>query len=297
MTGLNDETGSEWAKQVLAALGPQQQAERAYQPEPDQVLYAERDIGGWNNIIMAFEVELGLAYDWKRTVMMPRQDLWYLAGQKPKTMFDYFDEKTFRSVVPCIDYDPMLDLHKVTATPHVSPGEERVQLVHRIFGNVESRHLPFLHRALRFRNDILDQALTLLRSNNLTSEPYNALHVRRGDLQFGDVRHIPNATIVEHVQDTLRGKPVLLLSDEYDKDLISRLAAVASRVVCWSDESRSEDGVMDMLSAVPAQEFFGTPLSTFSSGIVKLRKRAGTHTTIRYTHPYNEDSIPDWGRV
>ncbi len=117
------------------------------------------------------------------------------------------------------------------------------------------------------------------------------------DLQFGDVRHIPNATIVEHVQDTLRGKPVLLLSDEYDKDLISRLEAVASRVVCWSNESRSEDGVVDMLTAVPAQEFFGTPLSTFSSGIVKLRKRAGTHTTIRYTHPYKEESIPDWGRV
>ena len=130
VTGLHDETNTEWAKQVLAALGPQEQAERAYQAEPGQVLYAERDIGGWNNIIMAFEVELGLAYDWKRTVMMPRKDLWYLAGQTPKTMFDYFDEPTFRSVVPCIDYDPLLDLHKVTATPQVSPGEERVQLVH-----------------------------------------------------------------------------------------------------------------------------------------------------------------------
>jgi hypothetical protein len=288
---------------ALAALGPPpQRSGRAYQPQsPEHLLYADRDIAGWNNIVMAFEVELGLAYDWKRTVMLPKPQLWAHINQD-RHIFDYFDEGTFHSVVPAIEYDPVVPLHQITVAPTAPPSAPKVQIVYRLFGNVEKRHRPWLDRALRFRTDILEQARRLLASHQLGDDPYVALHVRRGapndfKHQFSKEGNIANETIVKHIQDSVRGQSVLVLSDDYDTDLLSRLKTVASRVVCWSGTHRSADGVSDMLCAVPAQEFFGTPLSTFSSGIVKMRQRAGTHTEVRYTHQYNEKDIPDWGRT
>ena len=304
---------------ALARLGPDPSPVRAWEPRsPGRVMYADRDIGGWNNIIMAFEVELGLARDGGYAVMLPRPQTWYLLGQRPREIFDYFDEATFRSVVPCVDYDPLAVLHQVTAppppagAPSAGGGEDRVQLVYRLFGRVEARHRGWLDRALRFRADLLAGAERRLAEHRLRGNEYVAIHVRRGDLQYTQVRQVPNETIAQHLADTVRDRDVLLLSDEFDPGLVALLRerAGARRVVCWAQrlppgpDQEGLAGVLDMLCAVPARHFVGTPLSTFSSGIVRLRRRAGAGAGAgagegapRYTHPFDEQRVPDWGRL
>ena len=291
---------------ALAALGPEVSPARAWEPRPGRVIYADRDFGGWNNIVMALEVELGLARDGGFTLMLPRPQFWDHLGKTPREIFDYFDEATFRSVVPCMDYDPYMDLHQVTAKPATADGfiADKVQIIYRLFGRVEPRHYGWIHRALRFRTDILQKAERRLQQHQLTD--YDALHVRRGDFRYAGgaktIGTVPNDTIAKHVRDTVKGRDLLLLSDEHDTGLIESLQreAGAKRVVCWSGEKKKDEegteGLIDMLCAVPARDFVGTPTSTFSSGIVKLRQRAGTHTRVLFTIPYDEKDLPEWGR-
>ena len=52
-------------------------AYRAYEPT-DYALFIDRDLGGWNNIRMAFEVQVGLAYKYRRKFVLPIKRRFYL---------------------------------------------------------------------------------------------------------------------------------------------------------------------------------------------------------------------------
>merc|ERR1719195_2453656 len=89
---------------------------------------------------------------------------------------------------------------------------------------------------------------------------------------------------VHHVAPFVRNQTVLVLTDTLEPDLVKSLKEVAGakRVVTWAADQREGPEEMyaaqvDMLAAVPAKHFIGTPLSTFSTGIIRWRTQAGTH--------------------
>ena len=70
-------------------LPQQNQQFKFYEPAGDMALYAERDLGGWNNIRMAYEVEVCLAYKYRRRMGMPRKARFYLVDTPAISIFDF----------------------------------------------------------------------------------------------------------------------------------------------------------------------------------------------------------------
>lgn len=113
-----------------------------------------------------------------------------------------------------------------------------------------------------------------------------AIHRRRGDFDGGynkgDI--LSNDFVARHLEPMVQGKTVLILTDTHDKDFEEKLLSIshATRVVCWAGKKRFGADLafapqVDMLAAVPATAFIGTPVSTFSYGIIRWRVQAGTH--------------------
>ena len=83
----------------------------------------------------------------------------------------------------------------------------------------------------------------------------------------------------------IKDEPLLIISDEYNADLVAMMERSASRVVMWKCEGKCAPDQLsiDMLSAVPAKRFFGSPLSTFSGGIQQWRNRCRPHSIVQVT--------------
>ena len=154
------------------------------------------------------------------------------------------------------------------------------------------------------RRDVVDKAIAVLRAHHLQPYGYNAMHVRRNDFQYEDVRQVSHQQIYDHVKDDIKGEVLLIISDEYNQDLKELMERSASRVVFWkcgeqTSRCPKEQMVIDMLAAVPAKRFFGSPLSTFSAGIVQWRNRLRPDISQQFTMPYtrNMERLPTWGRA
>jgi len=224
-------------------------------------------------------------------------------------LFDYYDEATFRRVIPCaLDSDPLPD-GKAFA-PEKNPwdlpieelsGPDYAHLTYREGpGHMSTRvfaqyaavknfvphedYIRLIESAFRLREDLLCRAIGRLVSYRLSPLSYVALHRRRGDTVKIDMYNVSSRAAAEYVAPVVRGKTVLVVTDTYEPKFLADLSAVggAARVVCWADEKLAGDDLVyaaqvDMLAAVGAKEFIGSPASTFSTGIIRWRLQAGTH--------------------
>lgn len=161
-------------------------------------------------------------------------------------------------------------------------------------------YVHLMHRAFRIRPEIVEKAIQHLTDHGLEPYAYNAMHVRRNDFQYKDIRHAPIEKIYEKVRVYIKGEPLLIISDEYNAELVELMERSASRVVMWKCEGRCppDQLAIDMLAAVPAKRFFGSPLSTFSGGIAQWRNRCRPHSLVQHTveYTYDIDRLPIWGR-
>jgi len=161
-------------------------------------------------------------------------------------------------------------------------------------------YVHLMHRAFRIRREIVEKAIQHLTEHGLKPYAYNAMHVRRNDFQYKDIRHASIDKIFEKVRVYIKDEPLLIISDEYNQDLVDLMSRSASRVVMWKCEGKCppDQLAIDMLAAVPAKRFFGSPLSTFSGGIAQWRNRCRPHSVVQHTVPYTHDidELPIWGR-
>eukprot|EP00418_Pyrodinium_bahamense_P010848 CAMPEP_0179108570 /NCGR_PEP_ID=MMETSP0796-20121207/50578_1 /TAXON_ID=73915 /ORGANISM="Pyrodinium bahamense, Strain pbaha01" /LENGTH=254 /DNA_ID=CAMNT_0020806645 /DNA_START=146 /DNA_END=910 /DNA_ORIENTATION=+ len=225
-------------------------------------------------------------------------------------MFDYFDEESFRRVVPtALDSDPLPagKVFDAVLDPWMQPiggltGPNYTHLVYREGpGHAQTRvftqyannrdfvphdeYIRLIQSAFRIRQDLICRTVKRLVSHGLSPLGYIALHRRQGDTVHLEQYDDPSATeAAEFVAPLVRNKTVLVLTDTYDHGLLVKLRerAGAARVVCWANQKWQGDDLVfaaqvDMLAAVAASEFIGSRLSTFSTGIVRWRTQAGTH--------------------
>jgi hypothetical protein len=303
-----------------------------YEPSSDRAVSAERDLGGFNNIRMGAEVHLSIALKYKRRFAIPQRTHFYLVDAPAISIFDYYDEEHFRKVVPSIEYyggdrantytvpvkytmsdntnfigfDELPD-EQDWYFPFSNNGGTRIfsQYTEDKIFKPNDPYISLVHRAFRVRKEIVDTAIKALVDHNLTPQGFNAMHVRRNDFQYNDVRHVSHEAILAHVGPFIKDEPLLIISDEYNEDLIKLMGTVASRVVMWKCGA-VYPGIkcpptmlmVDMLAAVPAKRFFGSPLSTFSANIVQWRNRVHPDTRMQYTMPYTQQMqhLPYWAR-
>lgn len=291
------------------------------------------DPGGWNNIRMQVEVLVCLARRYQRTLILPPADNWYLIAGDKTHLFDYFDESAFRAAVPVWRAE--------SSTAQIKPADEwkvpaRLAAINsvrlkwtefdarqnkacwffpkttRMFGRIASvlggdfRDYQLLHTAFRIRDDLLNKASERLERHGLRSGDYVAAHIRRGDFEQYEMRNLSTTQIIQalrrHGAD-VAGK-VLIVSDEWDENLLNACHDQGWSTVCWSNSQNDDDksaGVMDMLSCCLAWRFVGTQLSTFSQGIIQWRGylslNAGTHIDALPRFTAELDQLPWWGIV
>lgn len=310
---------------VYHNLLPQEAAAyRAYEAN-DYALFIDRDLGGWNNIRMAFEVQVSLAYKYRRKFVLPIKRRFYLVENAGAIdMFTYWDKEHFMKVIPSVDpldpsdprvfkvpkeYDILHDpAHRRSLDTLPSDKDWFFPESTRMFGQYTEHeefrpleeYVHLIHRAFRMRKEIVAKAIDHLTKHGLKPYQYNAMHVRRNDFQYQDIRHASIERIFNKVKVYIKDEPLLIISDEYNEDLIEMMGRSASRVVMWKCEGRCppDQLAVDMLAVVPAKRFFGSPLSTFSGGIMQWRNRCRPNTIRQFTvdYTYDIDRLPIWGR-
>jgi len=318
--------GGSWLQQGLGAL-PAVSAPCPVR-RPDRIIRFEWDRGGWNNIRMQAEVLVCLAARCGRALVLPDPDQWYLIPGGDSHLFNYFDEAAFRAAVPVLPADTRLkDEWEVPAelasinTVRLNRKAFQCQKdreswyfpkTTRMFGcfsrvlGSSANDYSLIGRAFRLRPDLIEMAKELLQSSGLQAGGYLAAHVRRGDFQQQVMRNLSSAEIVEalrnHGADAV-GK-VLIVSDEYDEELLDACRKQGWEPFCWAGQSNGDarlSGVLDMLACCPAWRFVGTNLSTFSTGIIQWRgyvsrvANAGTDAVPRFTNELEQ--IPWWAQV
>lgn len=298
----------------LTPYAPNQHVPRAYEPFSNKTFMADSDHGGFNNMRMCWEEAICYAFLTRRIYRVPPlsdffgeprmfRSLFKKSG-RPLNMFSYYDERSFKMVIPSMLASDPLPVPGIFEPDHSflkEPPEKLVQsnLVYtertRSLGQFAGDpnlvpHQDYVHliqSALRVRWDLIRRAAEILEANDLQPGQYVALHRRRGDFDRayfeGREDILSNDIVVKHVAPEVKGRTVLVLTDTADNDFLEQLVSVAGadRVVCWANKTVTGfDSAfapqLDMLAAVPAAEFIATPVSTFSWGILRWRIQAGS---------------------
>ena len=87
-------------QELIKAIGPSKVVLSKKQTDNLNTIQTTVDIGGWNNIKMAFEMIVCLAKKYNRAIVLPEPGVWYLIDDPKNSLFDFFDQKSFESVVP-----------------------------------------------------------------------------------------------------------------------------------------------------------------------------------------------------
>jgi len=323
-----------WAE-AFAGLAPHKHDNNispAYQPRGNSTLLVESDISAWNNVRMSWETAVCLAFKTRRLYRVPQIPVDTYADIRLKfmqngklrklNMFDYYDEDSFRRVIPAtLDSDPLLDgkVFYPDKDPWALPIEQLTgpDYTHLVYkegpGHIATRvftqyaavenfkphedYVRLIQNAFRLRQDVICKTIERLVSYDLSPLSYVALHRRQGDTVNIQSYNVSATAAAQHVADLVRNKTVLVVTDTYEPDFLEQLRKLsgAYRVVCWADKKwEGDDSVfaaqIDMLAAVGAREFIGSPSSTFSTGIIRWRTQAGTHRVgepVHFTEQYS----------
>ena len=70
--------------------------------KPQKFLSFHTDLGGWNNILMQFEIMVVLAWITGRTLVLPPESRFYLLGEQPRLLEDFLDLDALRRHIPVL---------------------------------------------------------------------------------------------------------------------------------------------------------------------------------------------------
>lgn len=259
--------------------------------QKQRYIFFERDMAGFNNVKLQLQSMVALAAVTGRTLVLP------LPGnidhvKQPYFEFDFFDAANLTKAVP-------MELHKKPDkdTLHVeemlsqvdvrkldkgrdwlfSMWKSRIQHFECLNLNKHDRALAahaVLHGVV-FDRKFEETANTDLHALGLAGKAYNCAHIRRGDFKsFAPQFYLTDAQMSDKVTEVFQGdhRPVLVASDERPE------LHVGAKVVHSSDAydekvNQQTRLALDMIMCSRAQEFVGSPMSTFTNGILELRRR------------------------
>lgn len=131
---------------------------------------------------------------------------------------------------------------------------------------------------------------------------FNAMHVRRNDFQYKDIRHLPVEQIIRNTHAALTtDTPLYIATDEHDPAFLAPWRREYGPQQIFSLDANFSDviartpkhwlGIVEMLVATQAEMFIGSRLSTFSGYITRLRGYMGK--AYQETH-FTSDDADKW---
>lgn len=139
----------------------------------------------------------------------------------------------------------------------------------------------FVRNYIHYRDEVFCAAGRIIAAMETAAGPggYKALHIRRGDLQFKEVK-IPAEEIIENTKDILKeGETIYIATDEKDAAYLDVLRA-RFNVFFLSDFhervglpklNQNYMGMVEQIVCSRSQVFIGTWFSTFTGYITRMR--------------------------
>ena len=257
------------------------------------ILYS-RDRAGFNNVRLAFEVLVSIAYITNRTLVIPEKskiDHWDIHIDE----LDIFEEFCLKNQIKITRKIPeSSDVKIVPWHGENTPGitlrdleqfkehdiwmfKNRIFSHYECFIRIPEKIKKKVRRAvglgLRFRQDHILRSCAMLSMSGLTeSFSYNAIHLRRGDFLYQYKSVIKNGKELFNLVKTKINNDLPLLIITQDKNLISLFQNHYDvRTLDITGLSKREAALGEFIACCTAKNFVGTPRSTFSTGIMYYR--------------------------
>ena len=81
--------------------------------QAQRFLAFQTDFGGWNNILMQFEIMVVLAWITGRTLVLPPAKRYYLLGEDPRLLEDFLDLDELRRQIPVLTAEEFAEFSKL----------------------------------------------------------------------------------------------------------------------------------------------------------------------------------------
>lgn len=81
--------------------------------QPHRYLAFQTDLGGWNNILMQFEIMVVLAWITGRTLVLPPAKPFYLLGEEPRLLEDFLDLNQLRRQLSVLTAKEFVEVSKL----------------------------------------------------------------------------------------------------------------------------------------------------------------------------------------
>jgi len=162
-------------------------------------------------------------------------------------------------------------------------------LDHRMLGNTECyfQVLPenkkremrkLIWESVKYKHKFYESASRLLNELSLKTGEYNAVHVRNWEGSKPQYKTRSQEEIIDRILRLDKSKPILLLSQDVLQNIPERIREKMNRLFTEyklvrppKSDTQIDQSVLEMLLAVPALKFLGSPSSTYSTGIMQLR--------------------------
>ena len=162
-------------------------------------------------------------------------------------------------------------------------------LDHRMLGNTECYfdYLPksemrkmrkLLWDGIKYKEHFYILTSKIMKDMNLKSGSYNAIHLRNWEGFQPQYRLRSQEEVINNLMDLDQSKPILFLSQDVMKNMPERIREKVNKFLKTyklirppQNNQQYEQSVVEMLMAVPAYRFYGSPSSTYSTGIMQFR--------------------------
>ena len=162
-------------------------------------------------------------------------------------------------------------------------------LDHRMLGNTECyfQVLPeekkrsmrkLIWESVKYKHKFYESANRLLNALSLKTGEYNAVHVRNWEGSKPQYKTRTQEEIIDRILQLDKNMPILLLSQDVIQNVPERIREKMNKLFTEyklvrppKSDTPIDQSVLEMLLAVPALTFLGSPSSTYSTGIMQLR--------------------------
>ena len=309
----------------------------SYSPKDKYIVFKPWP-GGFNNIRMSLEIAACLAFILNRILVLPPEYRMYLLDNTNsmstfftiddlgiKTMsFEEFEDKFkitgwegIKQIAHTIDEDSVPVIYTtVDEIPYDFIHGRKIKNINdlantkivffdnnllgnfylNLYTNNQPKLCKYVARHIHYNKEIFLEARKAI---DFLGGNYYAIHIRRGDFQYHDLK-LPIETIYNNIKNVIpEGAKLYISTDEADKSFFSLLKQHYNiffyddvKHLIFSDINIDLIGPIEQIICTEAITFIGNKLSTFSSYIYRLRGYM-KHITDKRFLTYNVECQPD----